>query len=131
MDQIDWQRIRQIWCTVELNRLPRKRPSNRPAQHRCIIPLAMAAIHLSASKVTHTLFRLATKYYNWSLEYDFPLALTNIKLTGVFLDLLSKGAIKSPTWSGFQRSFNCLVLGMFQKMMENYKIGETLGNFVE
>lgn len=91
----------------------------------------MAAIHRSASEVTHTLFRLATKYYNWSLEYDFPLALTNIKLTGVFLDLLSKGAIKSPTWSGFQRSFNCLAMGMFQKMMENYKIGETLGNFVE
>lgn len=131
MGQIDWQGIQPIRITVELNRIPRPRPSHRPAQHRHSIPPTMAAIHRNTSKVTTFSFRLATKYYNWSLEYEYPLALTYIKLTGVFLDLLSKGAIKSPNWSGFQRSFNCLALGMFQRMMEKFKIGDTLGNFVE
>jgi hypothetical protein len=77
------------------------------------------------------IFRLASKYFTWSLEHDYPLALTFVKLTGAFLDLLSKGAIKAATWSGFQRSYNCLVLGLFGKMMEKYKLGDTLGNLVE
>ena len=42
-----------------------------------------------------------------------------------------KGIIKSESWKGFQDSYNCLIMGMFQKMMENFKLGDTLGNFVE
>lgn len=57
--------------------------------------------------------------------------MTHIKITGVYLDLLIKGVIKSENWKGFQESYNCLIMGMFQKMMENFKLGDTLGNFVE
>lgn len=65
------------------------------------------------------------------MEHDYPLALTFIKLTGAFLDLLAKGSIVSEDWAGFQSCFNCLVWAMFGKMMEKYKLGDTLGNFVE
>jgi hypothetical protein len=74
---------------------------------------------------------LASKYYTWSIEHDFPLALTFIKTTGAFLDLLADGMIRCANWSDFQRSFNSLALGMFQKMMEKYKVGDALGNYVE
>ncbi len=57
--------------------------------------------------------------------------MTHIKITGVYLDLFIKGVIKSENWKGFQESYNCLIMGMFQKMMENFKLGDTLGNFVE
>jgi hypothetical protein len=59
------------------------------------------------------------------------MALTFIQITDIFLDLLSKGAIKSENWDGFQRCYNCIVLGMFQKLIERYKLGELVPNFVQ
>jgi hypothetical protein len=58
------------------------------------------------------------------------LALTFIKLTGAFLDLLARGDLMADDWNGFQNCFNCLVWAMFAKMMDKYKLGDTLGNFV-
>ena len=59
------------------------------------------------------------------------MALTFIKLTGAFLMLLADGSIIASDWQGFQDCFNCLAWGMFGKMMEKYKVGDTLGNLVE
>lgn len=52
-------------------------------------------------------------------------------MTGSFLDLLCRGAIKGNTWSDFENSYNALLIDMFQKMMSQYKSGDTLGTIVE
>lgn len=62
---------------------------------------------------------------------DYPLALTHIKLTGAFLDLLSKGKVKVDSWSNAQKGYNCLVVGMFKKIMSSFKSGDTMGSLVE
>lgn len=77
------------------------------------------------------LSRITERYYVWSASHYFPMALTFIQITDIFLDLLSKGAIKSDNWEGFQRSYNCIVLGMFQKLMERHKLGEMVPNFMQ
>lgn len=59
------------------------------------------------------------------------MALTFIQITDIFLDLLSKGIIKCENWESFQRSYNCLVMGMFQKIIERYKLGEMVPNFAQ
>jgi hypothetical protein len=64
------------------------------------------------------------------MGHYYPLALTFIQVTDIFLDLLSRGVIKAESWEEFQRCFNCLVLGMFQRLMEKYKLGELVPNFV-
>lgn len=65
------------------------------------------------------------------MGHYYPLALTFIRITDIFLDLLSKGMIKSENWDEFQRCFNCLVLGMFQRLMEKYKLEELVPNFIQ
>ena len=59
------------------------------------------------------------------------MALTYIQISDVFLDLISKGRIKCDDWEGYQECYNCVALGMFQKLMERYRLGELVPNFAQ
>ena len=59
------------------------------------------------------------------------MALTLIKMSGVFLELLSGGKIKASTWEDYQKYYNSLVIGIFTKMNGNYHGVGNSGSMIE
>jgi hypothetical protein len=62
---------------------------------------------------------------------EFPLALTHIKITGLFLDLLVKGKLKGERWEEFQQQYNVFVLAILARVKGQFQRGDSLGTMVE
>jgi hypothetical protein len=73
----------------------------------------------------------AKKIFEWTTEKDFPLALTHIKATGMFLKLIKNGKIKAKSWNEYQKYYNCIIWSAFNKIQKGYDESANIGEVVD
>ncbi len=76
-------------------------------------------------------FFSAKKIYEWTVQNDFPLALTHIKATGLFLKLLKNGKIRAKSWNEYQKYYNCISWSVFNKIQKSYDSSDNVGEVVD
>lgn len=85
LGETDREGVYAIRISMELGGISGKRPSYRSEKHRSAVFASMDSVYPLSLRVRRLIWRLSHKYMNWCCEMDCPLALTFIKMSGVFL----------------------------------------------
>lgn len=59
------------------------------------------------------------------------MALTHIKVTGLFLKFIKNGKIRANSWNDYQKYYNTLVCATFKKIEKNFNPSDNIGEVVD